>query len=275
MRGSKGQNGAIWTPALPTTEGGLLPHTWHHAGGTLYQDAGQTTPAVAEADPVGASVNLGSDTHVITQSTSSARMTLRLNALNGHPVFYLDGGDSLAGTFNAAISQPYTEFIVAQLWYFEINTNQNYYLVDGIAAGGRGSLWARKDDLQTTRCYNQWALYGGATLAGGRTNDRWNVWRATFNGANSELHHNGVEVVAGDTGNHALAGLTLGGRFDGTSRWKGFVAEHLIYSGVLSAADEAQVRGYLATKYGVTAYMSIFDNAFDSGNGEGIWLPSS
>ena len=103
-----------WTPASPTSSGGVSPHTWHYAGsGALFQDSGLTTPAVSDDDPIGGSTNQGSDSHSIVQATAGNKPTLKLNILNGEPVYRCNGGDFLQGAFNGALSQPFTILTVA------------------------------------------------------------------------------------------------------------------------------------------------------------------
>lgn len=99
---------AAWTPASPTTGGGVLPHTWHDPAVANYQDSGLTTPSLTDGDPTGGNTNQGTDAHSIIQATAGAKPTLKLNILNGKPVWRLDGGDFLQGNFaGGVLAQPY------------------------------------------------------------------------------------------------------------------------------------------------------------------------
>ena len=237
--------GALWTPASPTTGGGVSPHAWHYAGsGALFQDSLLTTPAVADGDPIGGSTNQGSDAHSIIQAVAGAKPTLKLNVVNTvHPVYRCDGGDVLQAAFGGgALAQPNTVIVVAKLTTPVV---PNITLCDG--APGRHAL------------YNQgsaWNIYAGTVLAGGASDANWNVWLALFNGAGGQFWHNGVSEAAGNVGAGVMSGLTLAARDTAVDQWPGDIAELLVYSSNLSTADKNQVGQYLATKYG-TAWTVI------------------
>lgn len=233
---------SLWTPALPTSDGGVLPHTWHYAGsGALYQDAAKIIPAVADGDVVGASENQGSDVHDITQAVTADKPTLRLNVLNGHPVFRFDGTDDLKGTFGGgAIAQPNTILAMAQLSVAGAGDANTYNLCDSMTTG-RAALYK-----QTAT----WRIYATAVLTGGLADANWNAWLTLFNGVGSQFWHNGVSEAVGAAGASAMGGLTLGASDAQTNEWDGDIAELLIYASNLSTADQNQVGQYLATKFG-------------------------
>jgi hypothetical protein len=235
--------GASWTPESPTSDGGVSPHTWHYAGsGALYQDSGKTTLATADGDPVGASVNRGSDSHDITQSTSANKPTYKTGVLNGEPVFRFDGGDWLGGAYNNALSQPITVFAVAALDSANDDVGRN--IIDGDDSTNRMALFERRINNPDT-----WSIYAGSILDGGASDANWNIWTALFNGASSQFWLGGNSEASGNAGSDDPDGLRLG-TYDGAAGlWDGDIAEILIYNSNLSTADKNEVAQYLADKY--------------------------
>jgi hypothetical protein len=241
-----------WDPSKPTSDGGALPHTWHYAeSGELYQDAAKTTPATADGDPVGASVNQGSDTHDIAQANAANKMSLRLNVINGKPVFRLDGTDWLQGAFNAAPGQPLVAFAVTKLGTGLANDDASYYLCSGDDATNRVIIY--KNGASNP---DKWYLYAGNNLAGsgvaGEGDTDWHIFVSIVNGVSSELIKDGTSLVSGNAGAQNPDGLTLGAERTGASGWNGDIADYLIYSSGLSNADINQVSQYLATRYALS-----------------------
>jgi len=236
-----------WTPASPTSSGGVLPHTWHYAGsGALYQDSGKTTPAVSDGDAIGASVNQGSDTHDIVQATTAVKPTLKLSILNSEAVYRLDGGDYLQGAFNAAISQPVTIYCVAQLDASVVNNNTAYQLLS--ADDGTNRMRFRQADADP----DVFSFDMGATLNGPASDSSWHIWSFQVNGVSSIIRDGGVSKATGSMGTHNPDGLTVGSSETATLKWIGDFAELLIYDPTLSTADLNQLGNYLATKFALS-----------------------
>jgi hypothetical protein len=236
-----------WTPESPTSDGGVSPHTWHYASvdGNLFQDSGKTTVADADGDPVGASVNQGSDSHDITQGTSAKMPTLKTGALNDQPVFRFDGGDWFQGAFNGALTNPFTMFVVATLATGLENDNNNYEL---IASDDATNFMEFRKSKGTTPDSNR--INAGAWLQGADSDDDWHIHLCIFDGLNSALYTGGGPPDGtGDAGTHNPDGLTLGAQSDGTTGWIGDVAHLLIYDSVLSIADINQNGNYLNDLY--------------------------
>jgi len=244
-KGSPMPSGAVaagWTPASPTTDGGVLPHTWHYANsGALYQDAAKTTPATADGDPVGASVNQGTDAHDIVQAVAGARPTLKLAIQNGQSVLRLDGGDHLKGAFTGGLTEPYTILAMAQLSAGAVADGNWYYVVSD---DNSNNMVLRKSGG------NEWQIFGSAGVSGNPSDGDWNAWLALFNGAASQFWHNGISEGSGDAGAFNGSGITFGARNNATFLWPGDISELIIYDSNLSTADKNQLGAYLATKFG-------------------------
>lgn len=235
-----------WSPAKPNKDG-LLSHTWIYPSVGAYQDSGLTTPAVPDGDPVGEYDNQGTDAYNLVQAVTAAKPTLKLNILNGHPVFRGDGGDWLSGTFSGgALSHPITIFIVAQIAAASVDDGTTFFYHDGIVAGSRAALYKQgAAGADTDR------MYGGATLTNGNSNGNWNIFTELFNGASSLLYKNGVSVASGNAGTNTLTGLSLFSQYNSTAWFIGDVAECLIYSANLSNAAKNQMGQYFNAKYGI------------------------
>jgi hypothetical protein len=242
----------VWTPAQPTA-GGYLPEHWYRSD-DAYQDAARTTPDASDGDVIGSKTDLTANTDHISQANVGNKPTWQSGAgdlLNGHPVVRFDAiDDYLQGAFTTggSMAQPNTLFAVAKLDNALIDDNVSRYLLDGDDAANRQALYK---SFSTTP--DSWAMYFGAAAISGTAGDaNWNIWTAVANGAASQFWHNGISEAIGNSGAHAMDGLTLGTRYDGTGPWGGDVVEVILYEQNLSNADKNQVGQYLAARYALT-----------------------
>jgi hypothetical protein len=166
--------------------------------------------------------------------------------LNGHRTIRFDGLSGLMKTYGSAFSlpQPTTFFIVSHS--FDAPSAAPAFVFDSTDSSAR--------EVFGSPAANQTALYANLDL---RTPSPapagFHVWSGTFNGANSALYRDGVLVASGDTGASPLTGFTLGGLSSNGTYGYNFssfdVAEVLVYSGALSAADRSSVSTWLNTTY--------------------------
>jgi hypothetical protein len=243
---------ASWTPALPTTNGGVLPHTWHNPAVANFQDSLLTTPSIADGDPTGGNTNQGTDAHNVIQATTAAKPTLKTgaNGLNGHPVWWFDGGDWLRGAFaGGLLSQPTTIFAVAKLTV--ALDDMYHFLSDGDDVTNRNALFQYSASTPDV-----WAMQGVTQLIGINASDaNWHLWTAVFNGASSQFWLDGISQKTGNAGAAGIDGLTLGATYGSIAIWTGDIAMYLLYPSNLSTADKNQVAQYLATYFGLSYAM--------------------
>ena len=248
-----------WTPALPTIDGGLLPDHWYRSDGPLWQDAG-VTPAVLDGAVVGRWEDLTANADHVNQAVVANKPTLQNGAgdlLNGQPVVRIDGAnDYLQGAYTTggAMNQPNTFFVVAALDAAAVNDGMFRFVIGSDDVINRADL--RQDP---TAAPDTWGMHGGANLASAvASNANWNIWTALFNGAGSQLWHNGVSLVVGNAGANNPDGLVVGVYIGGinTTHWDGDITEIILYDANLSNADKNQVGNYLATRYAL-AYTDI------------------
>jgi hypothetical protein len=208
---------------------------------------------MSDGHPVAASENQGSDDHDLTQSTDAARMVLRTNVVNGEPVLRNADGDSLQGTFNAGITQPFTYFLVFRVDTTVTNDDTGRFACDGDDNTNRAIIGKDSDPDP-----DELGVYAGSWLHGSQPDTDFHYITAVFNGASSQFWLDGVSEASGDAGSKDVDGLTIGANYQGAAGnvdWIGDIAEIIIYDSELSAADRAEVETYLSNKYGSMEYV--------------------
>ena len=244
--------GGSWDPSMPTA-GGYTPDHWYRSDQGLWQDAG-VTPAASDGDVVGRWEDITANADHVNQANAGNKPTLQSGAgdlVNGHPVVRGDGiDDYLQGAFTTggAMNQPNTIIAVAKLDAAAVNDNNGHAICDGDDAGNRNIL-----GVYQAAAPDKWQIYAGANLVGNNDDSDFRIWTAGFNGASSQLWHNGVsEAGPGNAGAMAIDGLTLFDGHAGGAPWKGDIAEIIMYDANLSDADKNQVGRYLAARYGLS-----------------------
>lgn len=241
-----------WTPASPTTDGGLRPEHWYRSVGPLWQDAG-ITPATADGDPVGRWEDIATNADHVNQADASKKPSLQNgvgDVLNGYPVVRCDGtNDYVQGAYitGGIMNQPNTAFGVTKLNAGAVNDDTADFFIDGDDATNRHIL-----GKGATPDPDEFLIYAGAALYGNVANSNWNIWTALFNGASSQYWLNGVSQAVGNAGAHNPDGLTIGAGYSGGAPWDGDIVEIILYDANLSDADKNQVGQYLATRYGLS-----------------------
>jgi hypothetical protein len=188
----------------------------------------------------------------LTASDSGAAAVMRRGTLNGRAALEFNGSNSLMKTYGSTftIAQPDNFFIVYKS--LDANTpgrafafdsrNSSVRQVFGKSAAGTERLYANNDlDFSgITYPFSQFEILNG-----------------TFNGTQSDLYRNGSIVGTGNAGGSGLEGFTVGA-LSTSSIW-GYdyghflVAEILVYSGTMTAANRQSVTSWLNEKYNVTA----------------------
>lgn len=247
--------GGAWTPAK------LSPALWLKSSVGLYQDAAKTTPATADADPVGAWADQSGNGNDATQGTDTNRPSLQNAAgdlVNGVQTVRGDGADNYMS--HAVVASDPTVLTI-----FILATKK------GIL--GTRVAWAHRSEI--TRLIQ--ILYVDATeirlqLRGSVTAIQTialadltltspHIITARFNkaGNSHNLWVNGSPGTANTTafGSETFTSTkeTLYGYHDG-SAYAGWcdvdILDLIIYTTALSDANRAKVEQYLATLAGIT-----------------------
>lgn len=228
------------SPWSPLSLGSLLVE-WQEADGSAWQDVARATPAVADGDRVASILDKKTGAYA-TNAEGIYRPTLKLNILNGRPVWRFDGSKTYFLT-TISQSQPMTIVLV----HASRNTGQTAFVSGAGAAGAAGGFY-----IDPTTIHQ----FAGTALNATRAADTaFRMQVLKFNGASSTLRENGVNLVTGDAGAENLtAGSILGGTFLSTGiptlPLNGDIAARFVLSGIISAANLALLESWLVAKYG-------------------------
>lgn len=173
---------------------------------------------------------------------SRAYVTNNVGQINNKNFLYFDGAnDFYTHGASTVYTQPNTFFVV----YNCHGGATAYFIYDGTNSTTRNTSW---DSYGT-----QIAIYGGASLVSAvnsKVANQWFLTEDTYNGASSGVITNEVTYLSGNAGSQSLSGLCVGHQFNNTYRFKGGIAEVIIYNANVSAGDRALLRQYFKGKYG-------------------------
>lgn len=250
-----GDEETAWTPASPTTEGGVLPAAWWNAA---------DIDGLADGDPIASWADSSGNGATMAQSLPASRPLYKINILNGLPVVRFDGLDDYlsAGDMLDIGAGGLTVIALAK----KVDTANGTYLAKARAAGQEGRWWTNHDTGVTgvlaslgTGGAGPTAVYTNALTAW----SRW-VWRVDRTCAAS-VWLNGALVgsntpIAANTTNYDTSNLCLMGAYGSSSGGVppnpgyflyGDIAQLLVYMAALSDADAAQLDVYLAATAGL------------------------
>lgn len=210
----------------------------------VYTDAARTTAALVDGDVVGGWADQSGQNNHASQSTTAAKLTLKLaaNGINGRAVLLSDGVDDWMATaaFAAALAQPVTIFTLATL----PSAGQKMW-IDGITAGDRL--------VQFQENPRAWQMYAGTVVAGTVSDASPHVVVGLYNGASSKLWvDGGTAVLSGNVGANQLTGLMIGAQYNFATPFGGKLGEVEVYAAGLTLAEINQMGPYLATRWGTT-----------------------
>ena len=175
--------------------------------------------------------------NTLSQGTGSKQPLF--NAVTG---VTFDGVNDRLTTGALTLNQPCTIFLVL---------NQITWVDTKFVFGGA---------IQTIRLYQRIASGGLRMLAGGTSLDNptgttgvYQIVTSVWNGASSTSQVNDLTTASGQNiGSANFSLFTIGGQSDDGNFTNIAVKAIIAYSKVLSAAEIAQVKSYLKSKYGVT-----------------------
>lgn len=181
----------------------------------------------------------GNTRHAL-QGAAGAQPTLVANGIGGQPALSFDGGDYMDVT-NLTVSRPYTVIVVGT------STSQNgRFFHDGVSVGSRTVLYGPSG--------TQIAAYGSVAITATADASSAKIYSALHNSTSSTLRINGSST----SGNLGLSGLASGLRIgvaadlSAGSYLIGRIAEIIVASRALTAAENALIERYLSHRYGIT-----------------------
>lgn len=148
-----------------------------------------------------------------------------------------------SSVWSLSLPQPYSAFVVGN----GDGAAANEYFTDGVVLDSG-------DMLATNTTNSKPALYAGTLLSGGVSTGAPMVMGADFNGASSAMYQNAVTAAAtGNAGTSNRTGLIIGCAANVSGGFlNGRIAEIVIYSSVISAAQRSQLFSYFGFRYAIS-----------------------
>ena len=158
------------------------------------------------------------------------------SGINGNPAIAFNG-DGLEDT-GLSVTQPNTTYVV-----FEIQSGWDDGRVLSGVSERQITAWASLDE-------NEWRTWAGNILDA-TTDIGIQQMTAVFDGANSIIREEGVEIAVGDAGTNDLGGLSVGYDSFGDSNYAdAYVSEIVV---VNSGSVDLDFENQLLEKWGITA----------------------
>jgi hypothetical protein len=209
---------------------------WLKADGTLWQDSGRTTPATANADPVGCWDDAsGNGNHFNGGNPPS----LRTNVQNSKPVIRFDGVNDFL-THTAISMSDFSIFMVAKR-----ATTGDYALLGGAASSPQWRLG--QGGVNKLSTYDGTNNPQSSPLATDTTTT-FTVLEFVRASSTVSFYQDGAAAGTGTmSGAQSLVYLTTFNA--GSSFFAGDIGEIVIYNSSLSTGNRQSVEAYLKTKW--------------------------
>lgn len=161
----------------------------------------------------------------MTQAVDGFRPLYKKRIKSGLPAVHYSERDNIMATSGMTLTQPNTMFIACQI----LDSNTTGEIWDGV--GARQIFQIATGPV--------WSMYAGSfTHSDDTPNGDDHVFTVIYNGANSKIRQDGVEIHTGNAGAGGLGDITLGR--GGPSSCLMYVYELVIYNSAESvAANEA------------------------------------
>lgn len=172
-------------------------------------------------------------------ATGTARPTTGATTQNGLNVLDFEGTNNIMSSAVTA-SQPWTAFVVAK-------SNATPLEYRAAFAGTSVRMYALDKDNAYKRYVFAGLIFYGATIS----YTSWSVVAVKINTTSSVIYLNGASDGTGNSGSGSLADCRIGGVPENSqNRWKGSIAEIILYGSAMSDTDRQAVEAYLKAKWG-------------------------
>ena len=248
--GVLGQNaiGYRLAAALPTLPYSTNLAYWGRADYAFQEDT-RSTPAASDGDVVGSGTDLSGNGRHVDQATTSKKPLLKLNIVNGKPVWRFDGVDDWL-QYAGAVTIGGSGITVAVVGALTGSAAVMNFL-DGSQAGGAASAAGRNilGSLDAST-YRYWA---DANISPAETRDtNFHIIVGQHDGVNGSVWVDGGTAGTGLAA-ATLKGLVLGHDYDlNGQKLEGDVAEYAAWNEQVSAANLNSVMNEWATRYSLT-----------------------
>jgi hypothetical protein len=190
----------------------------------------------------------GKGRHLI-QNVTNNQPAYNSVTLNGKPTITFDGSNDLLQSANFTVAQPYSYIAVFRFESAYVSGGPRAFDAGNVARSGEVFRNAAGEELRVFSAPGGSVLVGNLMPAG--TNANFNIFDFEFNSTASAIRlRKNAFAVTGTTGSNAGERLTVGasgGLLGNNSHIS--VAEFLMFSRVLAAAESDRVRAYLGRKY--------------------------
>lgn len=205
---------------------------------TVTSADGKVDYAPAEGDVLWKWTDGGAVGLLPVQVTQANKPTYKVNIQNGLPVVRCDGaGDTLKVASGSLATQPFWGWMVV-----DDNDAGTRFYFDGGAAS-KVSLSHTTDLL----------LNAGSDVGDADTAGAPHLVTFVVDGASSEVFVDGTSLAAGDAGAQEMdGGIAIGADNAGASSLAGDISELAFVDGSPSAADLANLKSYIESRYGLT-----------------------
>jgi len=236
---------AAWTPASPTTDGGVSPWAW--------QDA-STESGYSDGDPFTPFTDQSGNARSPAQATTSKKPTYKENIQNSLPAILFDDTDDYL------FINDLTLFSTANFTIFLVGKYSAKGILFSFTNGATSSYYCLEFKVQSTSQVDMG--YGDGSNAAGKNLNTGDISSSCILTIQREtvttlrVWNNGASkldtTIAGATYYLDIDRYALGGRLNnGNENVAGYIHEILVYSTVLSTADIDQIEAYLSEKWGI------------------------
>jgi len=144
-----------------------------------------------------------------------------------------------------SINQPITVFTACELPQIQVLGNETIY--SGLSSTGVQLSTEQSSEGGLGVPY----IRAGASLYASNStgSDSWGTSFALFDGVNSELEINGLNVATGNAGNDGTTGLTVGAQYNTASFLDKIIGEIIMYDKEVSGDEKANLMTYLTNRW--------------------------
>lgn len=229
---------------------------WYKADGTLWQDAGRTTPASADGDLVGSWDDASASGLHISQA-GTARPTLKTNIVNGKPVLRFDGTNDQLGRSVAMTAL----FAAAEASIFIVMSQDSTQANNTPVAWNATTTTNRVLTHATFADTVYWDFIDATATSGRVSVAQPSGWDNAFHltalmrsDSSQVIRVDRAQLVSQDptatTLSAATAVWSIGNTGSGADMFfKGDIAEVIVCNASLATTDRDNVESYLRTKY--------------------------
>ena len=232
----------------------LSPVLWLKSDAGLYQErtgASATTPAGADADPIGTWQDQSGNGNHLTATTDAKRPTLKLAIQNSRAVVRFDGSDDFLISAASIEAFPAKRGSLFAVYKRSAATGQGVLL--GTYAGGTPPFWIWY--LSTSGTLEKW--YDGTAFANAALYDSFVgfVLGALLRDGDTTLKHYRGGALADSltmTNNiHPPSVIAVGAETGGGSLHAGDIGEILVFPTALGTTDRGLVETYINSRWSV------------------------